>query len=117
MAPKKPTRKEQYEEFQEAFYACLDRVGIAGMWEIRMEMMKKQSSDVQSTVTPDYPSKIVKVEFSHVDEGDTAERIAKHEVSHLIIGDLAALAQMRFVRQEEVDAAEERVCIILQRVL
>jgi hypothetical protein len=117
MGGSKPTRQEQYEAFKAAFDKCLDALQIRGMWDISMELLPKTSGDYQASCTIDPDTKAVRVRFSHIEKDTTAERVARHETAHILVGDLAGLGTKRFVSEEELTRSEERVCNILEKIL
>ena len=111
----RPARSRAYRAFCREFLACLGRLGIAGLWDVRFHL--EPGLDAQAEVECDIGDRVVSVRFGHLDANYSARLLARHEVAHVLLAELAAIGRDRFAQEAAMDRAEETICTVLEKVL
>ena len=50
-------------------------------------------------------------------DDSTPEDIARHEMAHVLLGTLRMMCDTRYCEMKAIDLEEERICVVLERVL
>ena len=115
------TSKKQFQLFKSECKKWIDIFKLDG-WEFGFYLLDTNSSQAQ--VFRDYIACTVKVNFNTIvtkrpDESynELIKETAKHEMIHILLGNLALLAGSRFVTSDELEKAEEELTIKLARIV
>ena len=120
MSKRRRTTKAQFEAFKDAFRLWQSRFGLN---EYDVEFTLDDHADAYATCSVDAKDCVCAVTFcKYVPSGcvmDTrvAQDTARHEAVHLLLGRLTHLARGRFVTEDELYHAEEKVVRVLEGLL
>lgn len=108
-----------YRRFVTQCQRTLKALGIDGLWDVRfMDCTKAEVQPHVADTQADAQASLVTLSFHGLgDSGCTPERVARHEIAHVLLAHLAALAVDRYATEENLTQAEEQICIILEKVL
>jgi len=107
--------KAKFEEFKVECQKWLDRFGL-----LDYVVFYKQAKldDRDATVSINYQGKVCDITCSTEIEDETDIRgVAIHEVVHILLGEMSGLGCSRFCSLRELDRAEERVAMVLEKCL
>ena len=112
------TNTPEFIRFKTEALRQIDRLSLRD-WDVsfRHVVIDGDNEDAYAEVDSCFPSKVAVVTLNAKYVHDNPERLARHEISHLFIRRLGHLSEQRFLRSEEIDEAEEAMCIILEKVL
>lgn len=115
MPAKRQSARTPFARFEDEVLAVLGRLGIRGRWDVRFAEDPDLPDDAQIAADP--RTRLAVFTFGRASDGMTVERLARHEAAHLLIADLAWLAEQRYASEDDVDRAGEEICTVLERVL
>ena len=108
------TTKSQFREFKEEVERCITVFSLDA-WSVRF-----RHTDIKEYSKIEYENYMATFFFpTQVKEPEHFDVIAlaKHEVCHLLLWELATLALKRFCNKEEVDRAEEGIACRMEKIL
>lgn len=87
--------------------------------EYTVTFEKKKLTDCYAKINAEAEGCIATVTVSDMKEwtDDMVDLVAKHECIHLLLTRLTEIGSRRFTSQEEIDAENERVACILEKLL
>lgn len=117
--PRKPT-KQDFEEFRAEFLRCV-RILILDDWRITFEFKPIDDSFAEITIDSQGFSAWVTFNSKVMDKDQLSsynpKRTARHEVSHLFHARLKYIGRCRFVRPDDFDEEDERLCRVMETLL
>jgi len=115
------TTKKQFAEFKRHVDRFVALFGLHGLYDVTTRHKTTKAADVWAQCDANGDTRQVTISLStQADSAHPAppmETLAAHEVAHLLIADLVVLAKWRYATEAEIDAVNERVSNVLERVL
>jgi len=114
------TSKKDFEMFKKSFLKYQNKLGL-GEWKIYFYFEKLMGR--WATIGCDHEGMLASVRLTSEIEDNTYDKdfnpriSGKHEAIHLLLAELANLANRRYVSEREIYEAEERVVRRLEKVL
>jgi hypothetical protein len=118
--PKDKITKEHFELFKKYCLEHINKLGLLG-WKIYFDF--KHIDDFYASCNVNLGGRIALITLStHWDfarelNQETLKETAKHEVHHLLLFRFSKLAKYRFIRNDELEEAEEEIIRILDKML
>ena len=112
------TPKSHYERFKREILRLKKLWGISD-WQFYFSF-GELPSDVQARCIRSLDSRKISFRYNNINpEGhtDTVELCARHEMIHVLVGELGVLAVNRFVQETEIESAEETIVSRLLNIL
>ena len=111
-------QKPAGDEFPKFKAECLRQVERLGLkdWDVTIDTKKLDKSEVAISEIND-AGKVVTIYLNSKYSHEDPERIAKHEIAHLLLSRLIYIAHKRFASETELAECEEGLCTILEKVL
>lgn len=115
------TTKKQFELFKNECLKWADKFELNG-W--RFDFFLRDIGNAQALVMRDYEGcvatvkldiKVTKDDFGSYDQ--LIKETAKHEMIHILVGNLSELAQSRYVQRDEIDKSEEELVRKLEKII
>ena len=113
------TTLKEFRAFKSEVIRLVRLLGLEG-WDVVVELDETMGGgkDVEfAHVVTDFEAKSARVRLNrhkHYEAG--MERLAKHEVTHILTAELRGLAEQRFVTEREISTADEAVANRLERI-
>ena len=112
---KTETTQKHFELFKKWCRYYIKKFSLSG-WRFDFYLTNISTTEHQTEVIVDYSGCVVTVNF-HIEivrtSGETYEEVinyfAKHEMMHILIGNLAELAESRYITSDEIDKAQEEL--------
>jgi histidinol phosphatase-like PHP family hydrolase len=118
---KKITTKQHFEIFKKEFMYWQETFGLVG-WNFDFEHKKSERN--KADCAPDLDGRFCVVTLSKTWEGGIEEvtnervrEVAKHEAVHVLLARLTTYARVRYISKKELDEAEEKLVVILTKLL
>lgn len=118
IANKAKDGKRAYSEFKDE---CLRQIGRLGLKEWDIEIVhgpldgEFSSSAALSEIEEE--GKLVRVTLNKRFVPRDPRRVAKHEMGHILLGKVQAIAAKRWTSEKELDSEVEGLCTRLEKVL
>jgi len=114
------TSKKHFEIFKKSFLEYQNKLGL-GEWKIYFYLETLMGR--WATIGCDHEGMFASVRLTEETEDNTYDKdfnpriSGKHEAIHLLLAELANLANRRYVSEREIYEAEERIVRRLEKVL
>lgn len=123
MKNKMKTTQKQFELFKKECRKRSDRFEL-NCWRLDFYLKDISKTKRQALVEIDYASCVVDMNF-HIEiiknRGETwnelIKDLAKHEMLHVLTGNLTELAESRYVTPDELDKAQEELVVKLENII
>jgi len=109
----KPSKVE-FQKFKKACLKYIDLYGLMG-WDIHITKGEREGAAAFTTFNEH--AMMATIHLVEVEDPKDIDLTAKHEVLHLFLGRLGAMARNRFIRMEEIEAAEHEIIAKLEKLL
>jgi len=98
---------------------CLKWAKRWGLEDWRYDFLLSDTAGDDATVSPNLVDHIITFRFNRNGRFSVSliKEVAKHEMAHVLLGELRALGMSRFITPDEFNAAEHRVVIKLEALL
>jgi hypothetical protein len=110
--------RKAYSEFKEE---CLRQMGRLGLkeWDITVQhgFLEGEEDSTAATTQMEETGKLAVITLNKKFIPRDPKRVAKHEVCHVLLGKIQALAAKRWTSEDEVDGEIEALCTRLEKVL
>lgn len=110
------TTKQDFELFKKECDRWLVKLNLDDL-EINYYHDDPWSDNADASVSVDYKYRRADIRFSVNRIPEDIKMLAKHEVLHLLVGEMKDLAQDRYVIQDEIVKADERLIRKLEKLL
>lgn len=110
-----PLNKAHYERFVSEVRRQVDRLGLQS-YDVTIRHTRLDRGE-WSNITSSEDGRAVLITYNSAIEQPDPEKVARHEVAHLLLSHFQYLAESRYTRQEAIDMEVERICTVLEKVL
>ncbi len=117
--------KKDFEIFKKECRRWIEKLGLGG-WQVTFAFQQIREGDSYATIDTDFDGMVANITLTKVaklsaidDKGfrDDIRRHAKHEVMHLLLSKLSALAGRRYCAYTDINSAEEEIVNLLIKKL
>ena len=115
---KHKTTQRDFEMFKRGFTAASNRLGLVD-WDITF-IHKKIDEDTIAEVSRDTAGRVASATLNKVIEAPKKPNYTsagRHEAIHIFLGNIVHLAKRRFITEADIDIEEEKLAIVLEKVL
>ena len=112
------SKKKAFLEFKDECEKQIQRLGLRN-WDIDIEhrmFEAENASDAAYTEIVE-TGKLANICLNKMYTPKDARRVAKHEVAHILLAKIQAIATNRFVNEAEIENELESLCTVLEKVL
>jgi hypothetical protein len=117
----KQIKNKKSSQFDKFHKECLHQIESLGLkhWDITINHDPPEEEYIECLATCDIdnPKKTAVINFNKNLQHADPERTAKHEMAHLLLAELQALALDRFANENQINGRVEELCIILEKIL
>ena len=110
--------RKAYSEFK---CECMRQIARLGLkeWDIEIQhsVLDEESSSTAAVTQMEEEGKLAVVILNKRFIPRDPKRIAKHEVCHILLGKIQAIAAKRWMSEAEIDGEVEALCTRLEKVL
>ena len=110
--------RKAYHEFKEECKRQIIRLGLKE-WDIDVQHdnLEEDNSSTAAVTQMEEAGKLAVITLNKKFTPRDPRRIAKHEVCHILLGKIQAIAAKRWMSEAEVDGEIEALCTRLEKVL
>ncbi len=108
---------EAFKVFKAEALRCIDKLGLKD-WDIGFQ--ESSNTDIKARCNANYYGRVCLLEFAKKHKYrdiKEAKLTARHEVSHILLSEMRELARNRYVTEEQLDVAEERIATLFEKLL